>query len=307
MAEVNLELWSAQYPELLPKNILGIARIYDKNHPPVTQTVLPAKNSPFHFQWNVNIDPGQMAPYVTEGGNTPLINQNVDYETFVCRETRVGCQITNREVDFGLKATVTTRTQSLVDACNLAQEFESVQALTGTNLYQNTGRMTSTAVANPWSDFTNGTPVRDIIDMKTNVEKKSGQIGKHLFLGWDEARYFMEHPQVLDEVKYTTPALLESGLFPYVKGLQLHTIGGFYKSAIAASTTARTYLLSTKGIVTTDNVGFTAIAEPKAGTAPQMYRWEDVDRQSIVLAAKKSFVPVVEDYSRIGVMTSVTT
>jgi hypothetical protein len=308
----NLSQWTKQYPSLLKKNFLGISRIWDKKFPPATFFTLPIRNMPFHFAYRVTIDPAMLAPYVNEGADTPMSDAETKLEHFVCRESRLGTKISRREINFGLPNVVRDRTTSLVDAINLTREWQNIQALTGTNVNQPLAltRLNLAVAGSPhgvgapksW-DESGGDIIKDILAMKTDMLKKSGKVATDLYVPINELEYIHNDPEILDQLRYTSGTLLVDGRLTMLKGLRIHTIGSFWKERKKTGEEIKHFILEDKVIMTTGIVGFTGVAEPLRGSAPQIERWLENKSRSIFIHAFSSFVPVVEDYGRIGIIT----
>lgn len=308
----NMSLWTKQYPSLLTKNFLGIARVWDKTFPPSTFDILPTKTMLFNFQWRVTIDPSILSPYVQEGADTPLSDAEVKFESFVCRETRIGAKISKREIGFGLPDIVTQRTTQLVDAVNRTREFENIRALTGTNVNQplalarlNTavaGKPHGSGTAKGWDEAGNAI-IADLLAMKTDILKRSAAKAENIYIPINEYEYLHNDSNILDQLKYTQGDLLVNGRITMIKGLKVHTIPSFYKTRNKDGSDTKVFMLQDKIIVTAGKVGFTAVAEPRTGSAPEMERWYERKQRSIFIHAFSSFVPVIEDYGKIGIIS----
>lgn len=308
----NLSQWTKQYPSLLKKNFLGISRIWDEKFPPSTFTALPFRNMPYHFAWRVTIDPAMLAPYVQEGADTPLSDAETKLENFVSKESRLGAKISQREINFGLPNVVQQRVTSLVDAINLTREWQNIQALTGTNVNQPlaltrlnlsvAGVPHGTGTAKAW-DESGGDIIKDLLAMKTDMTRKCGKVPTDLYVPLNEYEHIHNDPEILDQLRYTSGTLLTDGRLTMLKGLRIHVVASFWKERKKDGTEVKHFILEDKVILTTGAVGFTAVAEPMSGSAPQMERWLENKSRSIFIHAFSSFVPVVEDYGRIGIIT----
>lgn len=308
----NLSQWTKQYPSLLKKNFIGISRIWDQKFPPATFATLPFRNMPFHFTWRVTIDPAMLAPYVNEGADTPLSDAETKLEHFVCRESRLGAKISQREINFGLPNVVQQRTTSLVDAINLTREWQNIQALTGTNVNQPLA-LTRLNLAQAGVPHGVGTPkawdesgadiIKDILAMKTDMLKKAGKQATDIYMPINEYEHLHNDPEILDQLRYTSGSLLTDGRLTMIKGLRIHVVASFWKERKKNSEEIKHFILENKCILTTGIVGFTAVAEPMTGSAPMMERWLENKSRSIFIHGFSSFVPVVEDYGRIGIIS----
>lgn len=308
----NLSQWTKQYPSLLRKNFLGISRIWDKKFPPSTFNTMPMRNMPFHFAWRVTIDPAMLAPYVNEGADTPMSDAETKLEHFVCRESRLGSKISQREINFGLPNVVRDRTTSLVDAINLTREWQNIQALTGTNVNQplaltrlnlaESGKPHEAGSDVAW-DEEDAIIIKDILAMKTDILKQSGKVATDIYMPINEFEHLHNDPEILDQLRYTSGTLLVDGRLTMIKGLRIHVIGSFWKERKKTGEEVKHFILEDKVIMTTGIVGFTAVAEPLKGSAPQLERWLENKSRSIFIHAFSSFVPVVEDYGKIGIIT----
>jgi len=309
--EDNLSRWSQQYPALLPRNFLGIARIWDEQKPFTMSSVFPARNMPFHFSWRVNVNPGQMAPFVGEGADTPMSDAEEKLETFVCQESRLGGKITSREINFGIPNVVMRRVTQLTDAVNLTRDWLGIQALSGVNANQadSVSRINTAVAGQPhgsgtaagW-DESSGVPLDDILAMATTIKKASMPPTK-LFMPPNEIEYLQRNDEVLDQLRYTDNSLLVEGQIKRIKGMDIIEVSNFWKERKPDGTEVRHYVLEDKVIMTTPTVGFMAVSEPRAGSAPFVERWWDRSKRSIIVHAFSSFTPVVQDYARIGVIT----
>ncbi len=308
----NLSQWTKKYPSLLKKNFLGLSRIWDKKFPPSTFATLPFRNMPFHFAWRVTIDPAMLAPYVQEGADTPMSDAETKLEHFVCKESRLGAKISKREINFGLPNVVQDRTTSLVDAINLTREWQNIQALTGTNVNQPlaltrlnlavAGEPHGSGTAKTW-DNSGAIIIKDILAMKTDMTKQGGKIPTDMYMPLNEFEHMHNDSEILDQLKYTSGTLLVDGRLTVIKGVRIHVVASFWKERKKDGTEVKRFILENKVILTAGIVGFTAVAEPQGGSAPQMERWLENKSRSIFIHAFSSFVPVVSDYGRIGIIT----
>jgi hypothetical protein len=308
----NLSQWTRKYPSLYKKNFLGISRIWDQKFPPSTFATLPFRNTEFHFAWRVTIDPAMMAPYVQEGADTPMADAETKLEHFVCKESRLGSKISQREIGFGLPNVVQNRTTSLVDAINLTREWQNIQALTGTNVNQplaltrlnlaQAGVPHGTGTPKAW-DESGGDIIKDILAMKTDMLKKSGKVATDIYIPINEFEHIHNDPEIIDQLRYTSGTLLVDGRLTMIKGVRIHVVASFWKERKKNGEEEKHFILENKVIMTTGIVGFTAVAEPQGGSAPQMERWLENKSRSIFIHAFSSFVPVVEDYGKIGIIT----
>jgi len=308
----NLGQWTRQYPSLLKKNFIGISRIWDKQAPPVTFQLLPPRPMPFHFAWQVAIDPSIMAPYVQEGADTPMADSEQKTENFVCKEARLGSKISQRAISFGIKNIVQRKVTNLVDAVNLTRVWENIQALTGTNANQSlaltrlntavAGQPHGSGTAKGWDEESN-TLLKDIIAMKTDIQKKSGHMPEWLFLPIDEYEYLHDDSNILDQLKYTSGTLLVDGRLTRIKGLKIVIVPHFWKERAKTGVETKHWLLQDKAIVACSNIGFTAVAEPQSGSAPVMDRWYEKKARSVFIHGYSSFTSVIEDYGKIGIIS----
>ncbi len=60
------------------------------------------------------------------------------------------------------------------------------------------------AVANQWSDQTNGDPLLDITNGKTTIIKLIGRKPNTLVIGWEVFAALTQHPEIKDQFKYTS-------------------------------------------------------------------------------------------------------
>lgn len=307
----NLSMWTKQYPALLEKNFIGIARTWDKQFPPVTFDVLPPRNMPFHFSWRVMIDPSILAPFVQEGADTPMSDAQAKMESFVCRESRLGAKISQREIGFGLPNVVQQRTTQLVDSINLTRVWDNIQALTGNNVNQplaltrlnlaDSGKPHGVGTAKAWNE-SGAKIIDDIIAMKTDITKKCGEMPTDVYMPLDEYEAMHGDSNILDQLKYTQGDLLVNGRLTMIKGLKIHLVANFWKERKKDGTEVKHYLLEDKVVVVAPSVGFTAVAEPMEGSAPQIERWYEAKQRSIFMHAFSSFTSVIEDYGKIGII-----
>lgn len=296
-----MEKWTAQYPALLPKNFLGIVRTWDEAKPARTQRVLPNKNTPFNFMWRYGVEPGELAPYVEEYDETPLTSAMMSYESFICREAREGFAISERELTWGIEDVVLRRSHHIVDAINRRMEWECARALGGQNDFQNVDRLNRISVpaGSEW-DQAGSDPIGDILSMKNGIERACSIEPNVLLLPWNEYEYLQEHSDVIDQIKYTDPTFLAKGRITTLKNLELVVLGGFWKSQAGV----RSYILEDRCIMCAAPVGFTGIAEPKAGAGPETTNWHSENQRAFFYSAWKSFVPVIEDYAKIGIINN---
>lgn len=298
-------MWSTEYPELLDKNFLGIARAWDQYHPSVLGVAFPERPAPFNFQWRVRINPGEAAPLVGEGAKTPLKDEYWTYEDFVCAETREGFQIFERETKFGLPNIVASRTQAMTGALNTRLEWEGIKSLRGVatrlNSDQSVARLGSGAATDTWdAAAATGAPLTDIINGIKTILQASGKAATHVFMPINEYFYLLDHGDIMDQLKYVDPSLLTDGMLAIIKGLKIVKVTGFYKTdATSFAVANKNWIFRDQVIVAACPVGFMGIAEPVT-----VRRWEDYDTRSLFVQGFKSFVPVVEDYGSIYVITN---
>lgn len=308
----NATTWLAQYPELLPKNFTGISVVYDENNPPVTRGILPAKNMPFNFTQRIKIDPLIMAPEVQEGGSTPLADREYIVEKFVCVPYRLGSLITDQQIRHGLQGAVQDVTQDLVNAVNLSITYDNIMKLQGIGVQNQkaierlnlavAGKPHGTGSATEWSDEDSDI-IGDIVAMKTDIKVKSGKTMTSLFVSTIDHEHIMNNNGIKEQLKYVTPDFLTNGEIPMIKGVKIFEVDTYYKDRKKRE--AKIAILSGKAIATTDDVGYTAYADPLKGSAPEMDRWEDKDRRSVVVQARASTVSVVKDFGRVGIISGI--
>ena len=308
----NMSQWTQQYPSLLRKNFLGISRVWDKQNPPVTFQLLPPRNMPFHFAWQVAIDPSVLAPYVQEGADTPLMDQEQKVEHFVCKEARLGSKISQRAITFGIDNIVFRKTTALVNAVNLTRVWENISALTGTNVNQSlaltrlntavAGQPHGSGTAKAWDEADN-TLIKDILAMRTDIQKKCGALPEFIFMPINEYEYLHDNEDILDQLKYTKGTLLSDGRITMIKGMKVIVVPHYWKERKKDGTEVKHWMLQDKVIMAARNIGFTAIAEPRKGSAPEFDRWYEKKQRSIFIHAFSSFTSVVEDYGRIGIIS----
>jgi len=309
----NMSNWTAQFPILLPKNFLGIARKWDQQFPHITRDVLPVRNTPFNFTWRVMIDPIIMAPYVQEGGDTPFSDAEVNVESFICKEARLGAKITQREMRFGLPDMVTERITQLTDAINLTRTWENIQALLGYNAQQPLAltRLNTAEAGKPHGVGSSVTPwtdadadiIGDILAMKTDILKRCQQLPTKLIVPLNEYEALHQNTEILDQLRYTSGNLLVNGQISRIKGLDVIVCANYWKERKANGEQVKHFMLEDKVIMLAPNVGFTAVAEPRGGAAPEMNRWWDYSQLSIMIHAYSSFTTVIQDYGKIGIIT----
>jgi hypothetical protein len=308
----NMTYWTQKFPSLLPKNMMTLARFFDQEHPPFTFQVLPPRNVKWNFQWPVIINPSAIAEEVDEGAEAPLMDAQEKIESFYCREFRLATKITKRLIDFGIHNVVRSKIQFLTEAVEKAREYLNVLALTGTNRNQSVERLnkfkagTGTGgTAKKWNE-SGAKILDDIIDMKDKIEKLSGRVPTTLYVPTDEYTAMQKDSEIIDQLKYTDKSLLNNGEIMVVKGIRIQKVSNFFKDRKKTQEDDRIYLLEGKCIMTTNNVGFTGIAEPMRGSAPEVERWWEMSQRSIFIQAVSSFVPVIEDYSRVGIIEDTT-
>lgn len=302
-------LWSTEFPELLEKNFLGISRLWDQAHPYVLNVAFPERGGqPWHFQSRIRIHPGLVAELVGEGANTPLEDEFWTYEKFVSAETRAGFQVFERETKFGLGNIVSQRSEAITDSINKRLEWEAIKALRGVttrlNSDQSVARLQSAAATDEWdAAAATGAPLTDIINAIKLIHKASGFKATHIFLPLDEYYWLHDHGDILDQMKYTDPSLLTDGMLSILKGLKLVEVTGFYKTdPTSFDPDDKTFIMQDQVIVAACPVGYLSIAEPLT-----IRRWEDEDTRSLFVQEFKSFIPVVEDYGKICVITNTNT
>jgi hypothetical protein len=301
----------AQYPELHEKNFIGIARLWDSQNPPPTFEVLPPKTTPFHFSWRIVKDPNTMAPYVAEGADTPLTDAEASYESFVCREARLGAKITQREINFGIGDVVYNRVTALVNAINLTRLWDNIQTICGYNVHQPlslqrmktgiAGKPHGTGTAKAWNE-SGADPIADILAMKT-IMAKGGYRPRNIYMPLEEYEALQNNSEIIDQIKYTDGTLLVRGEIERIKGLNVRVVDQYWKARKPNGEEEKHFVLRDQVILTAENVGFTGIAEPMSGTAPMLDRWWEKKQRSVYMHAFSSFVTVVEDYAKIGIIT----
>lgn len=307
----NLSLWTQKYPALLTKNFIGVARIWDKQFPPATNELFPFRNMPFNFSWRVNIDPAMMAPYVGEGADTPMSDAETKLESFVCQEARLGGKISLREINFGIGNVVQTRVGHLVNAVNLTRLWSNITTLVGINVQQplalarlNTfqaGTATGGSAVS-WND-SGAKIIEDLLHAKTLILKKSGAMAGRVYIPLNEYEALHNDSNILDQLKYTDGTLLVSGRLTMIKGLAIRVVPNFWKERKKDGSEVKHFVLEDQVIVTAGRLGFTAVAEPRGGSAPMMERWYERAKRSIIMHAFSSFTTVVEDYGLACVIT----
>lgn len=321
----NTESFMRQYPSLLPKNFLGNIRLWDAQLPLVTGRIFPQRgNENWNFQWRIQIEPNDMAPSVGDGSKTPMSDHKYKYEQFVHKEYRNGFTVLEREVKFGLPNVISSRTRGIVNSMKLAMEYIAVESLIGT-YYANTS-MQATTFARQQSltlgagaqwDMPGSDPVGDILHVKTGVAKMCGERVRDMLIGFNEEEYLHNHPNILDQLKYTDGNLLVSGRITTIKGLNMLTVQGFYKlkAALAeygetgnlnedtynypsaAGTLIKRFLLEDYAILVAPNLGWISVAEQLTNR-----QWHDIDTRRFFYQIYKSVVPVVDDAGRIGLI-----
>jgi len=308
----NMSQWTRQYPALLAKNFIGLARIWNKQDIPPTFAIVPPRNMPYNFQWQVKVDPSLMAPFVQEGADTPMSDEQMKYEAFICKEARLGSQISQRAIRFGINNIVQSKTQGLVKAINLTRVYDNINTILGTNANQplalariNTavaGKPHGVGTAKGWDESAN-LIIKDILAMKTDILKKSGEVPTELYVPIDEYEFMHDDENILDQLKYTDGTLLVEGRITRLKGLNVHIVPHFWLERKKNGEDVKHWILQDKVIMSTKNVGFTAVAEPQSGSAPEMDRWYEKSKRSVMIHSFSSFTTVIEDYGKLGIIS----
>ena len=260
----NMSQWTQQYPELLEKNFVGITRIWNKENPPATFNVLPPKSRPFHFSWRVMRNPAIVAPRVPEGGKTPMMDMKTEYESFVCEEYRLGTEISERQLEYGLPDTVRQKTEALVSAINKRRDYEGILAMTGTNVNQPLAleRITQIDVGKAWNE--SGVDILDQIKQaKLAVKQKAKRKATDLYLPTEEYLALENDSEVIDQQKAVRQGLLPDGSITMVKGLRIHEIDAFFIERLKDDSEVTRWLLEDKVIVVAGSeLGYMGISEP---------------------------------------------
>jgi hypothetical protein len=310
----NIQEWEQQYPELLEKHFVTMTRRWDKEFPPVMETIFPSAQAPYWvFQWNVEIEPGEMTPFVKPNTATPMVTQDVKYEQFFCKQIKEGFTVGSFDLNYGLPKTIETRTRQVHKANLLRIEHSLVQTAIGNSWNgQNNARMSVGTVLN-WA-LPNSTPIGDILTMMTRVFQMAGEEPRNLFLDWTRNLALHNHPTILNQLQYVDKNLLTNGMITMIKGLGINVVRGYYKEAADEigmirsagrgdqrediTPTTKRWLLDDLALETTDTVGYNFYAR---GEFEGDKRWIDEDTDLIKYKSVRSFCPVVEDYARIGV------
>ena len=329
----NLETYLAQYPALLPTYWLDIARVYDEINEPVTFKVLPERGAPARvFNWRIHIHPADMTHMIqSEVAKTPMATSMTTYETFTTKTTRTGFYVTEDELDDGLPGVIETLTKERIDAIRQRVEYINTRCLQGfTWNAVNTGRMV--LLTRPTWQGSGGTPIRDILYMTLRVWKRSGKKPVYLIIGPNEHMYLQNHTAILAEMGTGTVQgavaiggandVLCMDMINCIRSLNVLRIDGFYKEDatdwanwqaatprigqpgrgnmnmdLEAAVNKR-WFLQDRAIVTPAQVGHTFV---KQGLTSR--QWEDPDTGLMFWKFQKKFVPVVEDWGRIGRIT----
>jgi len=119
-------------------------------------------------------------------------------------------------------------TEMITDMLLLEYENEVASLLTNPDNYNGNvlGLMPANYAAGPhqinWDDYDKGDPLATIAYVVGQIQKGSGRVPNTIVIPFEIAQVIANHPQVLEQTKYTNPELLTTSGIPRVfKGLKV--------------------------------------------------------------------------------------
>jgi len=309
----NLQDYHAQYPALLPKYFFEMVRQWDEQFPESIETIFPEAQAPaWAFQWNVFINPREMAPFVEPNSNTPMVTADAKYETFVCKQMKEGFYVNSFDLHHGLPGLVSQRTKQVMDAILLRIRYSLVLAASGVTWNgQNNARMSYATILS-WARA-NSTPLGDLLTMMTRVYQMAGAPPSRLWLDWTQNLALHNHPAILNQLQYVDKNLLTNGMVTMIKTLAIGVVKGYYKEAADESQmvgapgrgdqreditpTSKHWLMEDYTLLTLPEIGYNMRA---LGEYDGTRQWFDEDKDQVKYKVVRSFTPVVTDYAKVG-------
>lgn len=141
----------------------------------------------------------------------------------------------------------------LQDSMDLSKEYRAAQLARNVVNYA-ANNHDSLSGTSQWSDYSNSTPIKDLTTMQSAVWKSSRRMPNIIIIPQDVALVLAQHPQILDQIKYTEKNLLtKAGLPPVLKGMQVVEAGAGYNTANPGQTAQLADVWGTDVIVAYSN------------------------------------------------------
>lgn len=167
------------------------------------------------------------------GGRPNEVDWTIDDDRYAAEQYSLSDIVTDRDrrnVDKPITLEMDT-VEFLQDALDLGKEYRAAQRARNAANYVN-GNTEALSGTSQWSDYTNSTPIKDLTTMQQSVFSASRKMPNVIVIPQQVALTLSEHPDILDQIKYTDKKLLtRSGLPPVLKGMKVIEAGAGYNTA----------------------------------------------------------------------------
>lgn len=154
-----------------------------------------------------------------------------------------------------------------------------------------------------WNNYTTSDPVTDVLKARRTISNNTGMDGNTMVLGYFVHQSLINHPDIIDRVKYTqqaTAATME-GAMASLFGLQNYFVGkasytntnesaAFSGSGIIGSHALVTYVAGGPGLFTA-SCGYSFFWQPGGGQGT-IARWRDEESDADILKHKEQWQQV---------------
>ena len=187
-------------------------------------------------------------------------------------------------------------TRFLAQKSNLRKEIQWA----GDNLVNSVWGTTDNGATAKWNNYTTSDPVTDVLKAKRTISNNTGMDGNSMVLGYFVHQSLINHPDIIDRVKYTqvATAMNMEGVMASLFGLQNYWVGkasysntneavAFSGSGIIGNHALVCYVAGGPGLFIA-SAGYTFFWQPGGGQGT-IARWRDEESDADVLKHKEQW------------------
>lgn len=217
------------------------------------------------------------------GSGANEIDFGLSTSTFICEDHALKEFVADEiqdQADAALNPLVDS-TETITDIMLLDREYNLANSITSTSVLTNN---VSLAGTDQWSDYSNSDPISDIRTARTSVHQNIFRKANTLILGKPVFDVLIDHPAVVDRIKYSQLGVATEQLLARVFQVDTVLVGeAGQNTAKEGQTDVLAYVWGKNAIVcyVTPSVGLKKITLGYTFTygVRQVKRWRDEDRQ----------------------------
>jgi len=160
-----------------------------------------------------------------DGTEAEQVDWAIGTDTYTCEEYALKDIITDRQrnnADKPLNLDVDT-TENLTEMIMLLREKRVADIVFATGTY---GTQTSAlAGANQWDDYAGSDPIADVVTARSTIHAATGKLPNVLVLGYLVYLKLLQHPDILERIKYTQKGIITADLLAQVFEVERVVVG----------------------------------------------------------------------------------